>query len=84
MRIAEPICNALGAVVSAAGMTASPQTRFAAIVRVLDQGRPRGVPDTTKTPEGTADPVASNPDASTRVVAFVLVAPSGKTYVTGW
>ena len=25
-----------------------------------------------------------DPDASTRIVAFVLVAPSGKTYVTGW
>src|SRR4029453_13488470 len=38
----------------------------------------------TKTPEGTAESVASNPDASTRIVAFGPVAPSSKTYVTGW
>jgi hypothetical protein len=36
-----------------------------------------------KTPEGTAEPVASDACASTCAVAFVLVAPSGKTYVRG-
>ena len=83
VRIAEPICNELHAVVAAGGIQArhgpAPRPDSAAGPR-----RVRGVPDTNKTPEGTADPVASNPDASTRVVAFVLVAPSGKTYVTGW
>src|SRR3954451_4018901 len=43
---------------------------------------PGKLPGKQKTPEGTAEFVASNPDASTWVVAFALVAPSGKTYVT--